>query len=213
MSVGGAIRSLSIGKCRIKLLNNININNPLWGINDRMKKTNASIAEENESVVDYMGFGVFAGEESGFTELTDIEAVLDGIIPIVFNDIECKPELSKEYCGLPLVKCHARELGQVFMNILTNAAQAIKDKGQIRIKTHMGADHICVSISDTGCGISPEHTKKIFTPFFTTKEIGKGTGLGLSISYDIIRRHNGDIRVESTNAHGTTFTVELPVQV
>lgn len=158
-----------------------------------------------------IGLRTFARQENELTELTDVEEVLESILPIISNELKYKAELKKEYGKLPLIKCHSRELGQVFINLLTNAAQAIKERGEIRIKTYLNADHACISITDTGCGIAPENRKKIFTPFFTTKEIGKGTGLGLSISYDIIKRHNGDIRVDSTDEHGTTFTVQLPV--
>jgi two-component system NtrC family sensor kinase len=68
-----------------------------------------------------------------------------------------------------------------------------------------------VEISDDGCGIAPEHLERIFEPFFTTRAVGKGTGLGLSISYDIIKKHSGEITVESTVGKGTTFTIKLPV--
>jgi two-component system NtrC family sensor kinase len=79
------------------------------------------------------------------------------------------------------------------------------------VKTWDEGGWIDVSISDTGHGISPEILKKIFEPFFTTKEVGKGTGLGLSITYDIVKKHGGDISVESDPGKGATFTVRLPI--
>ena len=80
-----------------------------------------------------------------------------------------------------------------------------------KIKTWHENNHIYVSISDTGCGIPENVLNRIFEPFFTTKDVGKGTGLGLSIAYDIIKKHNGEIKVESEVGKGTTFTVKIPV--
>jgi two-component system NtrC family sensor kinase len=97
------------------------------------------------------------------------------------------------------------------MNLLVNAAHAIDKQGEITIDTRHENGEVFIVISDTGCGIPPENLGRIFEPFFTTKESGKGTGLGLSISYDIVKRHHGEITVESTPGKGTTFTVRIPV--
>ena len=86
-----------------------------------------------------------------------------------------------------------------------------KEKGAIEVKTYTQTGYVCVDVSDTGSGISPEDLKKIFDPFFTTKPVGQGTGLGLSVSYEIIMKHKGDIQVHSEVGRGTTFTVKLPV--
>jgi signal transduction histidine kinase len=96
------------------------------------------------------------------------------------------------------------------MNILVNAAQAIEKTGEIRVKTAFNAGMVEISISDTGCGIPPENISKIFDPFFTTKEVGKGTGLGMNIAYNIIKKHNGSIEIQSQVGQGTTFTVKIP---
>jgi PAS domain S-box-containing protein len=108
---------------------------------------------------------------------------------------------------------NAIQLEQVFINLLTNARDAIAataDK-RITISSHIHGAHIDVAVSDTGSGISSEHHARVFDPFFTTKEIGKGTGLGLSISYGIIKDHGGTITVESKAGKGTTFVVRLPI--
>ena len=97
------------------------------------------------------------------------------------------------------------------MNLFVNAAQAIEEKGQIKIRTGTENGHIEIKISDTGMGIPQENISKIFDPFFTTKSVGKGTGLGLNVSYNIIKKHNGTIAVESDVGKGTTFTIRLPV--
>ena len=116
-------------------------------------------------------------------------------------------------CGeLPLVDCYAGQLNQVWMNLLVNAAQAVEASGgEVRVVTRVEGGAAAVAISDTGCGIKPEHLSKIFDPFFTTKPVGEGTGLGLSITYGIVERHGGSINVESSPGAGTTFTVTIPV--
>ncbi|HSV33810.1 MAG TPA: ATP-binding protein, partial [Pyrinomonadaceae bacterium] len=116
------------------------------------------------------------------------------------------------YGNLPPVECNAGQLNQVWMNLLTNAAQSLgNEPGEVRVKTGVAGEMIVVTISDTGKGIAAENLKKIFDPFFTTKPIGEGTGLGLSISYGIIESHGGTIEVESTPGQGTTFTTMIPM--
>ena len=97
------------------------------------------------------------------------------------------------------------------MNILVNAIHAIKDKGQIIISTQLEGKNVLLKIKDSGEGISKERLSKIFDPFYTTKEIGKGTGLGLSIVYDIVKQHNGNIRVNSEPGAGSEFLIRLPL--
>jgi signal transduction histidine kinase len=92
-----------------------------------------------------------------------------------------------------------------------NAAHAIKDKGDITIRTRRQDGHVEVSIQDTGCGIPAANISKVFDPFFTTKEVGKGTGLGLNVAYNIVKKHRGTIDVTSKVGEGTTFTILLPV--
>jgi PAS domain S-box-containing protein len=112
---------------------------------------------------------------------------------------------------LPLIYAHPGELNQVFLNLLTNAVQAIDGNGQIEIATTQTDDKIVVSIRDTGSGMDAETLTHLGEPFFTTKSVGAGTGLGLSISYGIIERHHGKLRFESKVGSGTTAYVELPI--
>jgi signal transduction histidine kinase len=117
----------------------------------------------------------------------------------------------RDYGELPLVDCYAGQLNQVWMNLLVNAAQAVgAGVGEVCIRTRLEKEMVIVTISDTGCGIEPEHLSKIFDPFFTTKPVGEGTGLGLSTTYGIVERHGGSISVESCADLGTTFTVMIP---
>lgn len=141
----------------------------------------------------------------------DINECMESTLNIVWNELKYKAEVHKEYGELPLTKCYPQQLNQVFMNLLVNAAQAIEKQGEIRIKTWNGNGYVNVSISDTGEGIPDDRLNKIFEPFFTTKSVGKGTGLGLSITYDIIKKHNGELHVESEPGTGTIFNIKIPV--
>jgi signal transduction histidine kinase len=119
--------------------------------------------------------------------------------------------LVREYGELPLVNCYAGQLNQVWTNLLVNAAQAIKQTGEVKISSRVEDQSAVITISDTGDGIEAEHLRRIFDPFFTTKPVGEGTGLGLSISYGIIEKHGGMIKAESVPGAGTTFRVSIPI--
>ncbi|MCX8030817.1 MAG: response regulator [Thermodesulfovibrionales bacterium] len=144
-------------------------------------------------------------------KLADINSGIESTINIIWNELKYKAIVIKELGDIPPTRCNLAQLNQVFMNLLMNAVQALKEKGEIRIKTWSESDKIYVSISDTGIGIPKEHIDKIFNPFFTTKPVGEGTGLGLSIAYDIVRKHDGNITVKSELGVGSTFTVSIPV--
>ena len=143
----------------------------------------------------------------------DIHAGLDATIRLLSKYFTSNHvTLIRDYGELPLVECFAGQLNQVWMNLLTNAAQAIgHHSGEVRIVTRRQGEAVSVKISDTGRGIPPGDLKQIFDPFFTTKPVGEGTGLGLSISYSIIEKHGGKISVESTLGKGTTFTALIPL--
>ena len=122
--------------------------------------------------------------------------------------------VKKQFGRIPKVSCSPSQVNQVFLNLLTNAAQATPESGgEITVRTLLrDAEHVAVEVIDNGHGIPPEVLKKIFDPFFTTKAVGKGTGLGLSISYKIIESHGGRIEVSSEEGKGTCFTVVLPIR-
>jgi PAS domain S-box-containing protein len=103
------------------------------------------------------------------------------------------------------------KLQQVFLNIISNAIDAMAEGGKLGIEAEKKEGNVIIRISDTGVGIKKEHLSRVFEPFFTTKGYGRGTGLGLSISYQIVKEHNGDITVESEYGKGTTFTITLPL--
>jgi len=146
----------------------------------------------------------------------DLNKCLDSTINIIWNQVKYLAELVRDYGELPSLSCNIQQVNQVFMNLLVNASHAIQQKeteepGTITVRTWADTDSVFVAICDTGCGMTEETRSRIFDPFFTTKDVGKGTGLGLSISYEIIKKHGGDITVESEVGKGTTFTIQLPV--
>src|SRR2546430_3709192 len=126
------------------------------------------------------------------------------------REIKVTVELSSEE---PVVLGNPIQLEQVFVNLLTNARDAMADSPRkaIRISTSAGSADVEVVVRDTGHGIPPGLEQRIFDPFFTTKDVGKGTGLGLSITYGIIKEHGGAISVASTPGEGATFLIQLPL--
>jgi len=145
-------------------------------------------------------------------ENVDINACLDSALVIAKNVLKHKAEVVKDYGQLPRVSCSPSQINQVFLNLLTNGAQAIEGQGKIILKTVADEAYVHAYIQDNGRGIPEDHLKKIFDPFFTTKPIGEGTGLGLSIAFKIIQDHKGLIRVGSKVGVGTKFCVSLPIQ-
>jgi signal transduction histidine kinase len=113
----------------------------------------------------------------------------------------------------PVVPGNRTQLEQVFVNLLTNARDALEDteRKAVSITTRTDGTIVEVAFSDTGSGIPAELLPRIFDPFFTTKPSGHGTGLGLSISYGILKEHHGEIQVESRVGEGTTFIIHLPI--
>jgi len=160
----------------------------------------------------------FARVDQAEIKTIDLHEALEATLNILRNELKYKAEVIKDYGELPAVKCFPQKIGQAFLNILINAAQAIEQKGDIRISTRQGQDgrraedrFVEIRISDTGQGIPKDQISKIFDPFFTSKPVGQGTGLGLSITYDIIKAHGGTISVETEEGKGTTFYVRLPL--
>ena len=159
------------------------------------------------------GLRTFSRLDEAERKAVDLHEGIDSTLDLLEHHLKERIEVQKAYGDLPLVECYAGQVNQVFMNLLTNAADAIEGEGQIEITTTTDGDTVRVSIRDTGAGIPAENLSSIFDPFFTTKEIGKGTGLGLSISYGIVQKHDGDIEVQSEVGVGTTFSVVLPVKM
>ncbi len=198
----------------------------LWEIIDSVRKEIElkSLLPEMEVLINTIRNGALRTSEivkglRNFSRLDEsdmkkanLEEGINSTLVILNNKIKGKITLEKEFSGIPEIICYPGQLNQVFMNILSNAADAIDGEGIIRIKTLQKDDQIIIHISDTGSGMPEEIRSHIFEPFFTTKAVGKGTGLGLSISYGIIENHKGNIEVKSEVGKGTEFIITLPMQ-
>lgn len=159
-----------------------------------------------------LGLRNFSRLEEAQTKEIDLHESLDNTLSLLTGELKNRIQVHKDYGEIPPVVCNPSQLNQVFMNILSNAAQAIEGEGEIFIKTKSLKDsRVEISIRDTGKGMDPETAEKVFDPFFTTKSVGVGTGLGLSISYGVIQKHGGDIRVKSELGKGTEFIITLPI--
>lgn len=137
---------------------------------------------------------------------------LENTLKIAANQLKYKVEIHRNYSAeVPEVYCQPMQLNQVFLNLLVNAAQAMEQGGHLYLKVWLQDQQVYIEIRDTGSGIAPEHMKRLFEPFFTTKPVGSGTGLGLSLSYSIIKKHQGEIQVQSEPGVGSRFTLMLPI--
>ena len=160
-----------------------------------------------------LGLRNFSRLEEAQLKEVNIEDSLQNTLRLLTGELKNRIQVVEEYSGISEVNCYPSQLNQVFMNILSNAAQAIEGEGTITIRTlEPDHDHIAVEIEDTGKGMDEETRLKIFDPFFTTKGLGTGTGLGLSITYGVIQKHNGEIKVDSEPGKGTKFRIILPKQ-
>ncbi len=208
------------------------LNNPLTGVMGysqllQLREDLDSRAKENLHKINNLALRCqkivqnllsFARKQKPERKLTDVNEILEKTVELrsyefQVNNIEIYRNLDRT---LPKTIADAHQLQQVFLNILTNAEQAMLEtngKGTltIRTKTDTEKSHILVEIKDDGPGIPESHLNRIFDPFFTTKEVGKGTGLGLSLSYGMIKEHGGNIYVRSLPDKGSTFFVELPI--
>lgn len=151
---------------------------------------------------------------SGKVSEVDVHVALDDILLLCKKEFKNRNiTLRKKYAAdLPTIRAVADQIKQVFLNMLTNAREAIGEGGAVAVTTEAWGDQIVVCFEDTGCGIAPEDMEHIFEPFFSTKPEVKGTGLGLAVSYGIVQRHGGDIKVESEPGRGARFTVILPIE-
>ena len=206
---GDIEKARSIVKDITQFENEIQLDHVMSDIDNLLQHNQRGIERIQKIVMDLK---TFAREGGDVMEFVKVEEVIDSILSIVQSELKYKAELKKNYEDTPLVKCNPQKLGQVFINLFVNAAQAMEEKGKIEVRTYTKNHYVCVDVSDTGKGIPPENLKKIFDAFFTTKPVGQGTGLGLSVSYEIVKKHGGDIKVQSKVGEGTIFTIMLPIE-
>lgn len=161
----------------------------------------------------------FSHPDSGEKTATDINKAIETTITVARNEWKYVAEIETSLDGtLPPIPCYPGELNQVILNLIVNAAHAIKDKvhegekGRITVRTRAKDDVAEITISDTGTGIPEAIRSRIFDPFFTTKEVGKGTGQGLAIAHSVIaNKHSGKVWFETEMGRGTTFYINLPM--
>lgn len=221
------IQSLSNGQSHPKALDEIqryiremDADYLLKEVDDLLQGIEEGANRTKEIVVGLRNFSRM--DEAEFKD-ADIHLGLDSTLTLLSNRTRNKILVHKTYGDLPLIHCLPGKLNQVFMNILTNAIQAVDPTGNIWIQTEYltqptsqlppsSEGFVQIRIKDDGQGMDEKTQSRIFDPFFTTKEVGKGTGLGLSITYGIIEQHKGRISVESAPGMGATFTITLPVR-
>jgi signal transduction histidine kinase len=224
MQIGQSEKLASVGRLVAGIAHEIN--NPLTGVltfshllkekleNHEDLKDIDIILQETTRVRDIVkGLLDFARQSPSTKESININEIIQQLLKLIksqreFKDIKIIEKYEED---LPEFTGDKNQLQQVFLNLLLNSAEAIPETGTITISTSASKDRIEVTINDTGCGIKDEDMDKIFDPFYTTKPVGKGTGLGLSVSYGIIQQHSGDIKCESKEGIGTTFTILLPL--
>ncbi len=143
----------------------------------------------------------------------DVRASIDGALTILNHELRDRVEVVREYGDVPLIACYPQQVGQVFMNLLVNAAQAIQGRGRITVRTQAAPGGVQVEIEDSGNGIADKDLASIFEPGFSTKGERVGMGLGLLIVRQVIDRHCGRISVRSVQGQGSTFTVFLPLKL
>ena len=153
----------------------------------------------------------FARLDEAAFQKADVHEGLESTLTLLQHEMKSRIEIVKEFGELPEVHCYANQLNQVFMNVLTNAMQAIEESGTVTIQTRTDGSDVLVTIADTGVGIPSEDLPRIFDPGFTTRGVGVGTGLGLSTSYNILENHGARALVDSEVGKGTRFTIVLPI--
>ena len=220
-------RLASLGKLAAGIAHEIN--NPLGGIlvlsslvvedlkeDDPHRENLQEVIKQTMRCRDIVkGLLQFSRQEEGKTEYIKVNDILNNTLSLIekqalFHNIEVVKTLDAE---LPYILGDNSQLQQVFINVILNAVQAMKEIGTLTINTFHDKknDMVVIEISDTGCGIADESIDRIFDPFFTTKEVGEGTGLGLSIAYGIVTKHHGRMTVKSQVNEGSIFTIKIPV--
>lgn len=220
-------RLASLGKLAAGIAHEIN--NPLGGIlvlsslvledlkeGDPFRDNLQEVIKQTMRCRDIVkGLLQFSRQEEGKTEYVNVNIVLSNTLSLIekqalFHNIKVEKKFQQD---IPLILGDNSQLQQVFMNIILNAVQAMKEIGVLSITTfhEKKNDMVIVEVTDTGCGIPEELIDRIFDPFFTTKEVGEGTGLGLAIAYGIITKHQGRMTVKSEIKKGSTFIIKFPV--
>ncbi len=178
---------------------------------DYLSKMEVELIRSTKLIRNLLDFGRQSTPTLGEVDINEvIERALElGAHSAELGHIQVVKELDS---SLPKFTADFSQLQQVFTNLILNAIQAMPQGGKLTLRTSVNDNQLEVDVQDTGCGISPENVKRLFTPFFTTKREVKGVGLGLAVSYGIVQRHRGKIDVQTKEGEGTTFKVYFPLQ-
>lgn len=164
------------------------------------------------------GLRIFSREDDDSLKKANVNESLESTM-IILNTLIERITITREYSELPLLDCYPGKLNQVYLNIITNCIHAVKkqyplgDGGHLFLKTYLSDNYVNILIKDNGTGMAESTQKKLFEPFFTTKDVGEGTGLGMFISYNIIKKHYGEIIVNSKEGEGAEFLLLLPLNL
>lgn len=156
-------------------------------------------------------FRYFSYPEQKENQLIDLHTVIDQSLRLLKPKCENRINIHRNYGNIPKFKCQSTEMGQIFVNILSNACYAISESGNIEISTHLRNGQIEISIRDTGKGMTKEVMNRMFDPFYTTKPQGDGTGLGMSITLGLVKKYGGTLDVKSEVGKGTEILLQFPV--
>ncbi len=178
---------------------------------DGVQETNAMAVERMVKLV--RSLRTFGRPDRSEIDHIDLHEALESTLRLLSHETSERVRVVREFGDLPTVECYGDQVNQVFMNLLVNAAHAIRGEGTITIRTRREADRAVVEVIDTGVGIPEENLARVFEPGFTTKGKRVGMGLGLLITRQIVERHGGRISVRSAVGQGTTFNVELPLRL
>ena len=220
----GAVRSMhntsmrAIEKLKSQFLKiSVNDNN----VAEETKRIFQIIDEANEVIdlgTEKVGFIVkqlksFARLDEAELKKANVHEGIQQALMLSHHEMGDRIKVVRKFGDIPAIKCYPAKLNQVFLNMIINAIQAIQNNGKITISTGKIGEKVHILFADTGKGMSEDDIEKIFDPGFTTKGVGVGTGLGLSICYNIIKEHNGEIKVKSKLNKGTTFEIILPTNL
>jgi two-component system NtrC family sensor kinase len=181
-------------------------------LKDMLDLTRSCVEGANRTKEIVLGLRTFSRMEESDFRLCDVHEGIRSTLRLLVTELKDRVRVHEEFGALPDIECNLSQLNQVFMNLISNAAQAIEGKGDIWIRTQLHGNRAKIEIEDNGSGMPPAVREKIFDPFFTTKKVGKGTGLGLSIAYGLVEKHHGTIEVQSEVGKGTRFTIWVPTR-
>ena len=204
------------------------LNNPLYGIMNTLELLKSEVPPENKrrKLLDMSLSEIvrladmlkkmlsFSKPEQEVKRPVNVVTIVDEILMLHEKQLqEHSIKIKTDYAEKPEnVYASTNQLRQVFLNMVSNARDAMPEGGTLTVKVYSGGGFVTIEFSDTGVGIAKDNLDKIFDSFFTTKSSVKGVGLGLSVCYGFIRDHGGDIKVESRQGEGTTFRISLPVE-